>query len=216
MTDPCAGWWPAWRGCRGRGEKTGLSARHGASGKYVFIAEGARGSLAKAIMEKFGLREGRCPQKFGIGLKELWEVRPANHRLGQVTHTMGWPLGAKTGGGSFMYHLEDNLVSIGFVVHLNYQNPYLDPYLEFQRFKHHPMIEPVLSGGRRIAYGARAITEGGLQSVPKLAFPGGVLIGCSAGFVNVPRIKGTHNAMKSGMLAAECCVRGHPRRACRR
>jgi electron-transferring-flavoprotein dehydrogenase len=173
-------------------------------GKYVFIAEGARGSLAKAIMEKFGLREGCCPQKFGIGLKELWEVPPANHRLGQVTHTMGWPLGAKTGGGSFMYHLEDNLVSIGFVVHLNYQNPYLDPYLEFQRFKHHPMIEPVLSGGRRIAYGARAITEGGLQSVPKLAFPGGVLIGCSAGFVNVPRIKGTHNAMKSGMLAAEC------------
>jgi electron-transferring-flavoprotein dehydrogenase len=173
-------------------------------GKYVFIAEGARGSLAKTIMEKFALREGCCPQKFGIGLKELWEVAPKNHRLGQVTHTMGWPLGAKTGGGSFMYHLEDNLVSIGFVVHLNYQNPYLDPYLEFQRFKHHPMIEPVLTGGRRIAYGARAITEGGLQSVPKLAFPGGVLIGCSAGFVNVPRIKGTHNAMKSGMLAAEC------------
>ena len=173
-------------------------------GKYVFIAEGARGSLAKAIMEKFRLREGCCPQKFGIGLKELWEVAPENHRLGQVTHTMGWPLGGKTGGGSFMYHLEDNLVSIGFVVHLNYQNPYLDPYLEFQRFKHHPMIEPVLRGGRRIAYGARAITEGGLQSVPKLAFPGGVLIGCSAGFVNVPRIKGTHNAMKSGMLAAEC------------
>jgi electron-transferring-flavoprotein dehydrogenase len=173
-------------------------------GKYVFIAEGARGSLAKAIMEKFRLREGCCPQKFGIGLKELWEVAPENHRLGQVTHTMGWPLGGKTGGGSFMYHLEDNLVSIGFVVHLNYQNPYLDPYLEFQRFKHHPMIEPVLTGGRRIAYGARAITEGGLQSVPKLAFPGGVLIGCSAGFVNVPRIKGTHNAMKSGMLAAEC------------
>jgi electron-transferring-flavoprotein dehydrogenase len=173
-------------------------------GKYVFIAEGARGSLAKAIMEQFGLREGCCPQKFGIGLKELWEVPPENHRRGQVTHTMGWPLGVKTGGGSFMYHLEDNLVSIGFVVHLNYQNPYLDPYLEFQRFKHHPMIEPVLRGGRRIAYGARAITEGGLQSVPKLAFPGGVLIGCSAGFVNVPRIKGTHNAMKSGMLAAEC------------
>jgi electron-transferring-flavoprotein dehydrogenase len=173
-------------------------------GKYVFIAEGARGSLAKTIMEKFGLHIGRCPQKFGIGLKELWEVPSENHRLGQVTHTMGWPLGTRTGGGSFMYHLEDNLVSIGFVVHLNYQNPYLDPYLEFQRFKHHPMIEPVLRAGRRIAYGARAITEGGLQSVPKLAFPGGVLIGCSAGFVNVPRIKGTHNAMKSGMLAAEC------------
>jgi electron-transferring-flavoprotein dehydrogenase len=176
-------------------------------GKYVFIAEGARGSLAKVITEKFGLRKGRCPQKFGIGLKELWEIRPENHKLGQVTHTMGWPLGTKTGGGSFMYHLEDNLVSIGFVVHLNYENPYLDPYLEFQRFKHHPMIEPVLRGGRRVAYGARAITEGGLQSVPKLAFPGGVLIGCSAGFVNVPRIKGTHNAMKSGMLAAECAFK---------
>jgi electron-transferring-flavoprotein dehydrogenase len=173
------------------------------NGKYVFIAEGARGSLAKAIIEKFGLGEGRCPQKFGIGLKELWEIRPEAHRPGQVTHTMGWPLGLKTGGGSFMYHLEDNLVSIGFVVHLNYRNPYLDPYLEFQRFKHHPLIERVLSGGRRIAYGARAITEGGLQSVPKLSFPGGVLIGCSAGFLNVARIKGTHNAMKSGMLAAE-------------
>jgi electron-transferring-flavoprotein dehydrogenase len=176
------------------------------NGKYVFIAEGARGSLAKGIIEKFGLREGRCPQKFGIGLKELWEIRPEAHQPGQVTHTMGWPLGLKTGGGSFMYHLEDNLVSIGFVVHLNYQNPYLNPYLEFQRFKHHPLIEPVLRGGRRIAYGARAITEGGLQSVPKLAFPGGVLIGCSAGFLNVPRIKGTHNAMKSGMLAAESAL----------
>ncbi|MGH6873613.1 MAG: electron transfer flavoprotein-ubiquinone oxidoreductase, partial [Aestuariivirgaceae bacterium] len=176
-------------------------------GKYVFIAEGARGSLAKVITGQFGLRDGRCPQKFGIGLKELWEVPPENHKLGQVTHTMGWPLGTKTGGGSFMYHLEDNLVSIGFVVHLNYENPYLDPYLEFQRFKHHSLIEPVLKGGRRIAYGARAITEGGLQSVPKLAFPGGVLIGCSAGFVNVPRIKGTHNAMKSGMLAAECAFK---------
>jgi electron-transferring-flavoprotein dehydrogenase len=174
------------------------------NGKYVFIAEGARGSLAKAIINKFHLRDGRCPQKFGIGLKELWEVKAENHSRGQVTHTMGWPLGAKAGGGSFMYHLEDNLVSIGFVVHLNYENPYLDPYLEFQRFKHHPLIEPVLRGGRRIAYGARAITEGGLQSVPKLSFPGGVLIGCSAGFVNVPRIKGTHNAMKTGMLAAEC------------
>ena len=173
------------------------------NGKYVFIAEGARGSLAKAIIQKFDLREGRSPQKFGLGLKELWEVRPENHRAGQVTHTMGWPLGVKTGGGSFMYHLEDNLVSIGFVVHLNYENPYLNPYMEFQRFKHHPLIEPVLEGGRRIAYGARAITEGGLQSVPKLFFPGGVLIGCSAGFVNVPRIKGTHNAMKTGMIAAE-------------
>ena len=173
------------------------------NGKYVFIAEGAKGSLAKVLIERFNLREGRSPQKFGIGLKELWEVRPENHRPGQVTHTMGWPLGLRVGGGSFMYHLEDNLVSLGFVVHLNYENPYLNPYLEFQRFKHHPLIQPVLEGGRRIAYGARAITEGGLQSVPKLYFPGGVLIGCAAGFVNVPRIKGSHNAMKTGMLAAE-------------
>ena len=172
-------------------------------GKYVFIAEGARGSLAKEIIAKYKLSEGREPQKFGLGMKELWEVKPENHKQGQVTHTMGWPLGVKAGGGSFMYHLEDNLVSIGFVVHLNYQNPYLYPYMEFQRFKHHPLISQVLEGGRRVAYGARAITEGGFQSVPKLYFPGGVLIGCSAGFVNVPRIKGSHNAMKTGMMAAE-------------
>ncbi len=172
-------------------------------GKYVFIAEGVRGSLAKEIIEKYKLSEGREPQKFGLGMKELWEVKPENHKQGQVTHTMGWPLGAKAGGGSFMYHLEDNLVSVGFVVHLNYQNPYLYPYMEFQRFKHHPLISHVLEGGRRVAYGARAITEGGFQSVPKLYFPGGVLIGCSAGFVNVPRIKGSHNAMKTGMMAAE-------------
>ena len=172
-------------------------------GKYVFIAEGVRGSLAKEIMEKYKLSEGREPQKFGLGMKELWEVKPENHKQGQVTHTMGWPLGTKAGGGSFMYHLEDNLVSIGFVVHLNYQNPYLYPYMEFQHFKHHPLISHVLEGGRRVAYGARAITEGGFQSVPKLYFPGGVLIGCSAGFVNVPRIKGSHNAMKTGMMAAE-------------
>jgi electron-transferring-flavoprotein dehydrogenase len=172
-------------------------------GKYVFIAEGAHGSLAKEIIAKYKLSEGREPQKFGLGMKELWEVKPENHKQGQVTHTMGWPLGVKAGGGSFMYHLEDNLVSIGFVVHLNYQNPYLYPYMEFQRFKHHPLISRVLEGGRRVAYGARAITEGGFQSVPKLYFPGGVLIGCSAGFVNVPRIKGSHNAMKTGMMAAE-------------
>ena len=172
-------------------------------GKYVFIAEGVRGSLAKEIIAKYKLSEGREPQKFGLGMKELWEVKPENHKQGQVTHTMGWPLGMKTGGGSFMYHLEDNLVSIGFVVHLNYQNPYLYPYMEFQRFKHHPLIAQVLEGGRRVAYGARAITEGGFQSVPKLYFPGGVLIGCSAGFVNVPRIKGSQNAMKTGMMAAE-------------
>ncbi|MDP1699470.1 MAG: electron transfer flavoprotein-ubiquinone oxidoreductase [Aestuariivirga sp.] len=172
-------------------------------GKYVFIAEGVRGSLAKEIIAKFKLSDGREPQKFGLGMKELWEVKPENHKQGQVTHTMGWPLGGKAGGGSFMYHLEDNLVSIGFVVHLNYQNPYLHPYMEFQSFKHHPLISQVLEGGRRVAYGARAITEGGFQSVPKLYFPGGVLIGCSAGFVNVPRIKGSHNAMKTGMMAAE-------------
>lgn len=172
-------------------------------GKYVFIAEGAHGSLAKEIIAKYKLSEGREPQKFGLGMKELWEVKPESHKQGQVTHTMGWPLGAKAGGGSFMYHLEDNLVSIGFVVHLNYQNPYLYPYMEFQRFKHHPLISQVLEGGRRVAYGARAITEGGFQSVPKLYFPGGVLIGCSAGFVNVPRIKGSHNAMMTGMMAAE-------------
>ncbi|MET0482077.1 MAG: electron transfer flavoprotein-ubiquinone oxidoreductase [Aestuariivirgaceae bacterium] len=172
-------------------------------GKYVLIAEGARGSLARRIIDRFELAKDRQPQKFGLGMKELWEVRPEAHRLGQVTHTLGWPLGQDTGGGSFMYHLEDNLVSVGFVVHLNYANPYLYPYMEFQRFKHHPLIKPVLEGGRRIAYGARAITEGGLQSVPRLYFPGGALIGCAAGFVNVPRIKGSHNAMKSGMLAAE-------------
>ena len=175
-------------------------------GKYVLIAEGARGSLAKQIISHYNLSDGKEPQKFGLGMKELWEVKPENHRPGQVTHTMGWPLGTSTGGGSFMYHLEDNMVSVGFVVHLNYQNPHLFPYAEFQRYKHHPLIAQVLEGGRRVAYGARAITEGGLQSVPKLSFPGGALIGCSAGFVNVPRIKGSHNAMKTGMLAAEAAV----------
>ncbi len=172
-------------------------------GKYVFIGEGVRGSLAKILIDKFELSAGREPQKFGLGMKELWEIKPENYKPGQVIHTMGWPLGTKTGGGSFIYHLEDNLVSIGFVVHLNYENPYLYPYMEFQRFKHHPLIAEVLQGGRRIAYGARALTEGGWQSVPKLTFPGGALIGCSAGFVNVPRIKGSHNAMKTGMMAAE-------------
>jgi electron-transferring-flavoprotein dehydrogenase len=176
-------------------------------GKYVIIAEGAHGSLAKQIIARFDLSKDREPQKYGLGMKEVWEVRPENHKPGQVTHTMGWPLGKKTGGGSFMYHLEDNLVSLGFVVHLNYDNPYLFPYMEFQRFKHHPLIAPVLEGGRRIAYGARAITEGGFQSVPKLAFPGGVLAGCAAGFVNVPRIKGSHNAVKTGMLAAEAACK---------
>lgn len=172
-------------------------------GKYTLIAEGVRGSLAKELIAKFKLSEGHEPQKFGIGLKELWQVSPEKHKRGTVIHTMGWPLDNKTGGGSFMYHFGDNLVSIGFVVHLNYQNPYLAPFEEFQRFKQHPAIRPMLEGGKRLVYGARAITEGGLQSIPTLVFPGGALIGCSAGFVNVPRIKGSHNAMKSGMLAAE-------------
>jgi electron-transferring-flavoprotein dehydrogenase len=175
-------------------------------GKYVLIAEGARGSLAKDVIRRFNLDEGREPPKFGIGLKELWEVDPAKHRPGLVQHSFGWPLGMRTGGGSFLYHFDENLVSVGFVVHLNYENPYLSPFEEFQRFKTHPTIRDVFEGGRRVAYGARAITEGGWQSVPRLVFPGGALIGCAAGFVNVPRIKGTHNAMLSAMLAAEHVV----------
>ncbi|MEM0942456.1 MAG: electron transfer flavoprotein-ubiquinone oxidoreductase [Pseudomonadota bacterium] len=172
-------------------------------GKYVMLAEGVRGSLSKQVIEKFQLDKGKEPQKYGLGMKELWEIDPAKHRPGQVTHTMGWPLGGNAGGGSFMYHLENNQVYIGFVVHLNYENPHLFPYMEFQRFKHHPAIAEVLKGGKRISYGARAITEGGWQSMPKLTFPGGVLLGCSAGMVNVPRIKGNHNAMLSGKAAAE-------------
>jgi electron-transferring-flavoprotein dehydrogenase len=171
--------------------------------KYTLFAEGVRGSLTKGLFEHFSLREGVEPQKFGIGLKELWEIDPAKHKPGLVMHSQGWPLDGKTGGGSFLYHLENNQVAVGFVVHLNYQNPFLSPFEEFQRFKTHPMIRPFFEGGKRIAYGSRAINEGGLQSIPKLVFPGGALIGCSAGFVNVPRIKGSHNAMKSGMLAAE-------------
>jgi electron-transferring-flavoprotein dehydrogenase len=171
--------------------------------KYTLFAEGARGSLTKTLFERFHLRDGVDPQKFGIGLKELWVIDPAKHKQGLVMHTQGWPLDNKTGGGSFMYHLEDHQVAIGFVVHLNYWNPHLSPFDEFQRFKQHPDVRPFLEGGKRVSYGARAITEGGLQSIPKLVFPGGALIGCAAGFVNVPRIKGSHNAMKSGMLAAE-------------
>ena len=172
-------------------------------GKYTLFAEGARGSLTKTLVERFRLREGVDPQKYGIGLKELWQVDPARHRPGLVVHTQGWPLDSRTGGGSFMYHLEDNQVAVGFVVHLNYENPHLAPFEEFQRFKLHPAIRPYFEGGKRLAYGARAINEGGLQSVPKLVFPGGALIGCAAGFVNLPRIKGSHNAMKTGMLAAD-------------
>jgi len=176
-------------------------------GKYVFIAEGVRGSLAKVLKQRFGLNEGREPEKYGIGLKELWQVPPERFRPGLVLHTMGWPLDNQTGGGSFLYHFGDHYVAIGFVVHLNYKNPWLSPFDEFQRLKHHPEIAKHLEGGRRVAYGARAISEGGFQSVPKLSFPGGVLLGDSAGFVNVPRIKGSHNAIKSGMLAAEAAFR---------
>jgi len=171
--------------------------------KYTLIGEGVRGSLAKQLIRKFKLDAKSQPQKFGIGLKELWEVPAENHKPGLVVHATGWPLDDNTGGGAFMYHFGDRLVSIGFVLHLNYKNPWLAPFEEFQRMKTHPEIAQWLKGGKRLAYGARAITEGGLQSVPQLYFPGGVLIGCSAGFVNVPRIKGSHNAMKSGMLAAE-------------
>jgi electron-transferring-flavoprotein dehydrogenase len=171
--------------------------------KYTFIAEGVRGSLAKVLQARFGLAEGREPQKFGIGLKEIWQVPDEVFQPGLVQHTFLWPLENDTGGGSFMYHFGDHYVSIGLVVHLNYKNPWLSPFDEFQRLKEHPSIRPYLEDGKRIAYGARAITEGGFQSVPKLTFPGGVLIGCSAGFVNLPRIKGSHNAMKTGMLAAE-------------
>lgn len=172
-------------------------------GKYVLFAEGARGSLSKQLIAKFKLDEGREPGKYGIGLKELWQVDPSKSKPGLVQHSFGWPLDMKTGGGSFLYHLEDNLVAVGFVVHLNYKNPYLSPFEEFQRYKTHPAISPTFEGAKRISYGARAITEGGWQSVPKLTFPGGALIGCSAGFVNVPRIKGSHNAVLSGILAAD-------------
>jgi electron-transferring-flavoprotein dehydrogenase len=172
-------------------------------GKYTVFAEGARGSLAKTLIARFALAQASEPQKFGLGLKELWQVAPQKHRPGLVQHTVGWPLANRTGGGSFLYHFGDNLVAVGFVVHLNYDNPYLSPFEEFQRFKTHPLIRDTFAGGKRLCYGARAISEGGWQSVPKVAFPGGVLVGCSAGFLNVPRIKGSHNAMLSGMLAAE-------------
>jgi electron-transferring-flavoprotein dehydrogenase len=174
--------------------------------KYTLFAEGARGSLGKQLIAKFGLSEGREPQKFGLGLKELWQVAPEKHRKGLVQHSFGWPLDGRTGGGSFLYHFDDNLVSVGFVLHLNYTNPYLSPFEEFQRFKTHKLVRDTFAGAKRLAYGARALTEGGYQSVPKLAFPGGALIGCDAGFMNVPRIKGSHNAMLSGMFAAEAAA----------
>ncbi|WP_420826098.1 4Fe-4S dicluster domain-containing protein [Rhodoplanes elegans] len=171
--------------------------------KYTLFAEGARGHLGKRLLAHYDLCKGREPQKFGIGIKELWQVTPDRHHPGLVQHTFGWPLDNKTGGGSFLYHYGENLVAVGFVLHLNYENPYLSPFDEFQRFKTHPLVRRTFTDGKRIGYGARAIAEGGWQSVPKVAFPGGVLIGDDAGFLNVPRIKGTHNAMLSGMLAAE-------------
>jgi electron-transferring-flavoprotein dehydrogenase len=172
-------------------------------GKYTLFAEGARGSLSKQLIAKFGLDSKSEPPKFGIGLKEVWQIDPAKHQKGLIQHSFGWPLNNSTGGGSFLYHYDDNRVAVGFVVHLNYDDPYLSPFDEFQRFKTHPSIRTVFEGGKRLAYGARAITEGGYQSVPRLTFPGGALVGCAAGFVNVPRIKGVHNAMGTGMLAAE-------------
>ncbi|MEQ9057772.1 MAG: electron transfer flavoprotein-ubiquinone oxidoreductase [Roseovarius confluentis] len=172
-------------------------------GKYVFLGEGVRGSLSKEVIAKYDLSKGKEPQKYGLGMKEIWEIDPEKHREGTVTHTMGWPLGKNAGGGSFIYHLDNNQVYVGFVVHLNYRHPHLYPYMDFQRFKHHPVVADLLKGGKRVAYGARAISEGGYQSMPKMVAPGVALLGCSVGMVNVPRIKGNHNAMLSGKAAAE-------------
>ncbi len=186
-----------------RHHKDGFTRGMELRAKYTLFAEGARGSLSKILEQRFALRQGREPQNFGLGVKELWQVAAEKHRPGLVQHTFGWPLDNRTGGGSFLYHFDERLVSVGFVVHLNYENPYLSPYEEFQRLKTHPLIRETFEGGTRLCYGARALTEGGWQSVPKLAFPGGALMGCAAGFMNVPRIKGSHNATLSGMLAAE-------------
>lgn len=176
--------------------------------RYTLLAEGCRGSLTKTLMERFALQSESDPQTYGLGIKELWEIPSEKHRLGTVIHSVGWPLNHETYGGSFIYHCEGNQIAIGFVVGLDYKNPFLDPFEEFQRFKQHPAIRPLLEGGRRIGYGARALNEGGFQSIPKLTFPGGLLIGCAAGFLNVPKIKGNHTAMKSGMLAAETVFDG--------
>src|SRR5256885_4460789 len=175
-------------------------------GKYTFFAEGCRGQLSRQLEARYRLRDGADPQVYGIGLKELWDVKPEKHKAGLVMHTAGWPLGSSTYGGSFVYHQENNQVAVGFVVGLGYTNPYLSPYEEFQRFKTHQAIRQFLEGGKRICYGARAITAGGLQSLPKLVFPGGALIGDEAGFLNASRIKGSHCAIKSGMLAAEAAA----------
>lgn len=191
---------------RDRVPKAGFARGMALLGRYVFLAEGARGSLSKQAIARFGLDKNCDPPKFGLGVKELWEVDPAQHRPGLVQHTMGWPLESGTGGGSFLYHLDDNLVAVGFVVHLDYANPHLSPFEEFQRFKTHRAIRGVFDGGKRLSYGARVITEGGWQSVPRLTFPGGALLGCAAGFVNLPRIKGSHNAVLSGIAAADAAA----------
>ncbi|MDE3059396.1 MAG: electron transfer flavoprotein-ubiquinone oxidoreductase [Pseudomonadota bacterium] len=184
-------------------EKPGYQPGIAVKGKYTLFAEGCRGSLSERLMKEFGLRDGVSPQTYGIGIKELWEIDPAKHKPGLVIHSFGWPLDSKTYGGSFLYHNAASQIAVGFVIGLDYENPHLDPFMEFQRFKTHPAIAPYFEDGKRICYGARAINEGGFQSIPKLTFPGGALIGCAAGFVNVPKVKGSHNAMKSGMLAAE-------------
>jgi len=176
-------------------------------GKYVFLSEGVRGSLSKQAIARYNLDQDCDVAKFGLGMKEIWEVDPAKHREGTVTHTMGWPTGWKNGGGSFIYHLDNNQVYVGYIVDLNYKNPYFNPYMAFQNFKHHPMVADLLAGGKRVAYGARAVTKGGIQSIPKTVFAGGALLGCSAGLVNLPRIKGNHNAMLSGIAAAEAAHR---------
>ena len=186
-------------GSIGEGTEPGMELH----GKYVFLSEGVRGSLAKEVLAKYNLAANSDVPKFGVGMKEIWEIDPEKHDEGLVLHTMGWPLGFKQSGGSFMYHLDNNQVYVGYIIDLNYKNPYLYPYMEFQRFKHHPEIAKVLEGGKRVAYGARAVTKGGFQSIPQSAFPGGALLGCSSGLVNLPRIKGNHNAMHSGIAAAE-------------
>ncbi|MEM7651061.1 MAG: electron transfer flavoprotein-ubiquinone oxidoreductase [Pseudomonadota bacterium] len=191
-------------GINAKGEKTeGFEPGMELHARQTVFAEGCHGSLTKTLIQKFDLRANSDPQTYGLGIKELWEIKPENHKLGLTLHTIGWPMDNKTYGGSWMYHLEDNMVSVGFVVGLDYENPYLSPYEEMQRFKTHPAIRKYFEGGRRISYGARALVEGGFQSIPKLSFAGGVLIGDTAGFLNVPKIKGNHTAMKSGMVAAE-------------
>ena len=183
--------------------KDGFTPGYELHAKYTFFAEGCRGSLTKDLFEKFDMRSEADPQSYALGIKELWEIDPEQHQQGRILHTIGWPLDTKTYGGSFLYHLEDNQVAVGFVTGLDYSNPHLSPFEEFQRFKTHPSIRPIFEGGRRVAYGARALNEGGFQSIPELTCPGAAIIGCAAGFLNVPKIKGSHNAMKTGMIAAE-------------